>query len=1247
MTVVYGTSQRTYPSEPNWFLRGYTRPMTTYTVENISDTQCRVTVKTAVQYNSSDGSSVSYLKSQVIRDGSVICDTGFLNTIDVYPWGPPRDTWVTIGESSSTSFTVARGTSAKSVTLSHRFVCNYQNLGFECPADSFTVTIPAKPSYSIVYNANGGTGTTASQTKWYGDNLTLRANGFTRSGYSFKRWNTNSTDTGTGYNAGGTYTGNAGMTLYAIWNRTVTFNANNGSGAPAAQTGIATSPITLSPTKPTRSGYTFLHWNTKADGTGTTYNAGGTYPANNGSVTLYAIWWRNPSVSITSLKRCDANGVEKQLGRYLKIAYSWTLYNGATSFTSFSIRDLAHCDDIGDKAYTSTPSPSGASGSGTAVVGNNQMKPDWSHKVTITFNDGHYSSTVTSTLVADPYYYRPKIKTATPKLVDSSWNPDTLGKYLMVVYDYDFYKPDGSGNAGSLDTNIDIRGVPVQSTSSGLSAQGGASDEPSSVSESYSESIDSETPYDPDEPIGTGGSSGGLSAQSANENDEPLPFGPYAYNILDPHGDIDVGTAVLSDLFYSHSVPLHLAKTGYKDPFVSSITALRAVETSEGSGVLTPADDGDQLLVELAWTLDTTSTSKQSKISSLVLTVEDSISGNVIATRSYSGTDSIIESSPQTAQIIYTTGLDPADVKTGDEFVTVERQYVVKAVVSDKYTDVLTEKKASRSDIVTVAYFTLDVLGDAKYYNLTTDTSVDSSKAYFERSGFGTKADPYEYTMVSDPEGNPSSQGWYEANGIKPGHGVAIGKPATEEGFHISMDVTAHTGGIVVNPTQGSYREGIRLNRLATDSWADMTIGTPRGSKSGIADYGWFIGSPPTSSGRLLYISHNGSSGNTYFSASSSSNVVNFNLQGTMTLGNGTTAQLLSKTPGRTGAFLTVGGSKHAAGDVNGTVIRLGAGGLTLIGGGEYADNRYNVADLSDGTENLYLGADGTVYIETNANTIANRKTFTFGTDGTFNSPSTIKQNGTAVSLSGHTHSYLPLSGGTETGTITSTNASPMVMKAPNINRDAANPSATQYENQIWLRDKDGENLGLIRSWRNASGVIGLQLGVCNENASNNGDSWLWLSMQKPAAGGAGTWSVGEAGNFRAAIGLTGNVTTHTHSAYAASGHSHSTRLFTNWSGQTTLTLSASAANYTALRILHMSNDGFYSSVVIPSPNNTKVTLMNGYFSSSGANVKGRIFQITGTSISPWSDGREMNASGDAANNNAAKIVVVDGLSNA
>lgn len=158
-----------------------------------------------------------------------------------------------------------------------------------------------------------------------------------------------------------------------------------------------------------------------------------------------------------------------------------------------------------------------------------------------------------------------------------------------------------------------------------------------------------------------------------------------------------------------------------------------------------------------------------------------------------------------------------------------------------------------------------------------------------------------------------------------------------------------------------------------------------------------------------------------------------------ITLGNGTTAEIYATTPSRTGSVLIAGGGLKSAGDENGTAVRLGAGGLTLVGGGEYAYTRYDLADLADSTEALYLGADGNVYIETNGNTIASRKTFTFGTGGTFNSPSTITQNGTAVSLSGHKHAAGDINSGTLALARGGTGAS--LSAAPSIITDLASTS--------------------------------------------------------------------------------------------------------------------------------------------------------------------------------------------------------------
>lgn len=80
------------------------------------------------------------------------------------------------------------------------------------------LSAPALLSYPVTYNGNGSTGgSTAAQTKVHGTTLTLRNNGFTRTGYVFDKWNTKADGSGTSYAAGASYTANAALTLYAIW----------------------------------------------------------------------------------------------------------------------------------------------------------------------------------------------------------------------------------------------------------------------------------------------------------------------------------------------------------------------------------------------------------------------------------------------------------------------------------------------------------------------------------------------------------------------------------------------------------------------------------------------------------------------------------------------------------------------------------------------------------------------------------------------------------------------------------------------------------------------------------------------------------------------------------------------------------------------------------------------------------------------------------------------------------------------
>jgi uncharacterized repeat protein (TIGR02543 family) len=134
-------------------------------------------------------------------------------------------------------------------------------------------------TYTIAYDANGGSNAPSSQTKIYGVDLTLSSNAPTRTGYTFAGWNPGKAALMT-YKPGDHYTANAATTLYAKWTAntyTVSYDANGGSGEPLSQAKIHDVALKLSDTRPERDGYLFDGWNTDKAGTGTNYYAGGSY----------------------------------------------------------------------------------------------------------------------------------------------------------------------------------------------------------------------------------------------------------------------------------------------------------------------------------------------------------------------------------------------------------------------------------------------------------------------------------------------------------------------------------------------------------------------------------------------------------------------------------------------------------------------------------------------------------------------------------------------------------------------------------------------------------------------------------------------------------------------------------------------------------------------------------------------------------------------------------------------------------
>lgn len=80
----------------------------------------------------------------------------------------------------------------------------------------------------------------------------------------------------------------------------VTYNANEGSGAPSAQTKTYGKALTISSTVPTRSGYTFKGWSTSSTATTATYQPGATYNTD-ANLALYAVWEQDVVLSSISI----------------------------------------------------------------------------------------------------------------------------------------------------------------------------------------------------------------------------------------------------------------------------------------------------------------------------------------------------------------------------------------------------------------------------------------------------------------------------------------------------------------------------------------------------------------------------------------------------------------------------------------------------------------------------------------------------------------------------------------------------------------------------------------------------------------------------------------------------------------------------------------------------------------------------------------------------------------------------------
>ncbi len=156
-------------------------------------------------------------------------------------------------------------------------------------AFSGLTTIVPHTDLNVTFNSNGGTHI-AEQTVTPGGLVTKPSSPYLAK-HTFAGWYSDEALTSP-YNFSAPVL--ADLTLYAKWDAdpttvTITFKANGGSGSMKAQTVVENKQTVLTANRFKRTGFAFTGWNTKMDGSGTSYRDKATLTTKT-DLTLYAQW---------------------------------------------------------------------------------------------------------------------------------------------------------------------------------------------------------------------------------------------------------------------------------------------------------------------------------------------------------------------------------------------------------------------------------------------------------------------------------------------------------------------------------------------------------------------------------------------------------------------------------------------------------------------------------------------------------------------------------------------------------------------------------------------------------------------------------------------------------------------------------------------------------------------------------------------------------------------------------------------
>ncbi len=244
-------------AEQAWYYKFTPSSSGEYTFESTGSIDSKVTIYkadgTEIGSDDDSGESSNFKKTLSLTSGTTYY-------IKAFAYSSKTGTYsFKVTKNTPASYTVSFNANGGSVSPTSVIVT---------AGNSATLPTPAK-KYTLSYNANNGSGAPSSQSV----------------SVSCKGWSTSNTASSASYSCGSSYKPTTNITLYAVW-------YSNGSA-------------TISSTKPTRSGYTFLGWSTSSSASSASYSSGSSISISS-NTTLYAVWKKNPTTSYTV--NYNANG---------------------------------------------------------------------------------------------------------------------------------------------------------------------------------------------------------------------------------------------------------------------------------------------------------------------------------------------------------------------------------------------------------------------------------------------------------------------------------------------------------------------------------------------------------------------------------------------------------------------------------------------------------------------------------------------------------------------------------------------------------------------------------------------------------------------------------------------------------------------------------------------------------------------------------------------------------------------------